>query len=287
MSLLRKVFAWVHDGSGNTIDSASGALKVALTDGAGNAVGSLNGAINVHMAGVHNSIINDSFHQHTGVSTTLTVAAAINDTSVTVASVVGFAIGDYIQIGGHTGDITYTRIINIVGLVIYLNRPLGHTRAIGVAVDQIVLNIASTAGTMAAPQSYTVIPSTGEVWHIERLMTEMVHTTAGDLALFGNLTALTNGVILRRYDGATATYNTFTVWQANEDIFLDTASIQFLSRSGGGGSYATVSFGSFADIGVTVKLDASAGDYLEILIQDDLTTLTNFQMKVQGHLEGA
>lgn len=250
-------------------------------------IGSLGGAINVHMAGVHNYPINDSFHQHTGTTTTLTVAAAIGNTSITVASVAGFAIGDYIQIGGHAGDITYTKIVNIVGLVISINRPLGHIRPIGATVEKILLDISGAIGTIAAPQSYKVVPSTGQVWHIERLMLEMVHNSAGDLASFGNLAALTNGVILRRYDGATGTFGTFTVWNTNEDIFLDTANINFIARAGGGGSYATVAFGSFADIGVTVKLSAATGDYLEVLVQDNITALDNLKMKAQGHLEGA
>ena len=261
---------------------------VYLHDGYGNPISSLNGAIDVHQAGVHNYVINDSFHRHTAVTTTLTVAAVVGDISITVASVVGFAIGDFIQIGGHIGpDITYTRIVNIVGSVIYINRPLGHARAIGSSVEQIIIDLSSAAGTMAAPQSYRVVPSNTQIWHVERLALEMTHATAGDIGLFGSLTSLTNGVVMRRYDGATGTYGTFTVWQNNEDIFTDTTHIDFLTRSGGGGAYATVSFGSFADIGVTVKLDAAAGDYLEVLIQDDITALDNFKMKIQGHLEGA
>lgn len=251
-------------------------------------IGSLGGAINVHLAGVHNYPINDNFHRHTAVNTTLTVAVNIGDTSITVASSVGFAVGDFIQIGGHdTADFTATKIIAIVGNVISINRPLGNTRTVGSAVQQIVVNLASASGSIASPQSYTIIPSSTQVWHVERLMIEMVHSSAGDLSLFGNLTALTNGVVVRRYDGTTATYSTYTVWQSNEDIYLDTGSIQFLTRSGGGGSYATVAFGAFSDIGVTVKLDGSKGDYLQLLVQDNLTAMTSFRAKAQGHLEGA
>lgn len=251
-------------------------------------IGSLGGAINVHLAGVHNSAINDNFHRHTAVQTTLSVASIIGATSITVVSATGFAIGDYIQLGGHiTADFTYTRIIGIVGNVISINRPLGNPRAIGSVVQQIVLNLASISGSMASPQSYTLVPSSTQVWHVERIMIEMVHGSAGDLASFGNLAALTNGVIIRRYDGFSGTYNTLSGWQSNEDIFLDTGNIQFPIRSGGGGSFATIAFGSFSDIGVTVKLDGSVGDYLELLIQDNLTALTNFRVKGQGHLEGA
>lgn len=262
-------------------------IKHAYTfDALGNPIYSLNGAINVHLAGVHNSVVNDNFHQHSGIVTTTTTISSVGDTQIAVVSTVGFSIGDYIQIGGHIGDTTYTKIVNIIGLIMYINRPLGHMRSAGVTVEKIILDLSSSLGTMSTPQSYKVFPSAGQVWHIERIMIDMVHSTAGDLSLFGNIAQLVNGVIMRRFDGTSGTFNTFTVWNTNEDIFLDTASIEFLPRSSGGGSYSTVSFGSFADIGLTIKLDASKGDYLEILIQDNITSLDNFKIKVQGHLEG-
>jgi len=260
--------------------------KVALMDGLGNPIQSLKGALNIHQAGVHTSPINDSFHRHTGTITTLAVAASIGAISLTVASSVGFVAGDSIQIGDHTNDTTHTKILSVVGNVINLNRSLGHIRAIGTSVEIIIIDISSTSGSMAAPISYKIIPSLGVTWHIERFNLEMVHGTAGDLSLFGNLTALINGVLLRRYDGATATFSTYTVWISNEDIFLDTARIEFPVRASGGGSYATISVGSFADIGVTIKLDALAGDYLEVLVQDDITALTSFRIRAQGHYEG-
>jgi len=259
---------------------------VKLLDANNVPIGSLNGAINVHNAGVHFYPINDYFHTHTGVSTTLTVASIIGATSVTVASVVGFAIGNDIQIGGHvSADITYTKIINIIGNVIYINRPLGNTRAIGSIVEKVNINMATTIGTIAAPISYKVVPSDGLVWHVERIMLSMIHTTAGDMGLFGNITSLTNGCVLRKYNGVDGTFSTFDVWQNNSDIYLDFANLSFITRSGGGGAYGTVGSGSFSEIGVTIKLEASLGDYMEILIQDNISGLVDFRLKVQGHLE--
>ena len=250
-------------------------------------IGSLGGAINVHMAGVHNYPINDGFHRHTGTSTTLTVASSVGATSITVASSTGIVAGNTIQIGGHVStDLTYTKVLSVAGNVLNLNRPLGHARAIGATVEVVETDISSIVGTIASPISYRVIPSSGLVWHIERFVIEMVHSSAGDTGLFGNLTALANGCVLRKYNGIDGTFSTFDVWQSNADIYLDFGDIHFETRSGGGGSYATIGFGSFEAIGVTVKLDASIGDYMEILIQDDITALTSFRMRAQGHLEG-
>jgi len=36
---------------------------------------------------------------------------------------------------------------------------------------------------------------------------------------------------------------------------------------------------------VVIRLDPAQGDYLEVLVQDDLTALSGFFIKAQGHIE--
>jgi len=261
--------------------------KTYLCDGVGNPIGSLNGAINVHTAGVHNYPINDSFHQHTATSTTLAVATAIGDTSITVVSSTGIVAGDYLQfVSASYIESTYTKVLSVVGNVININRPIGSIHPIGETIAKIIIDISNSAGSIVAPQSYKINPAPGQVWHIERLSLQMSHASAGYIDSFGGIAALTNGCIIRKYN-SDGTYSTFTVWQSNADIFTDFTNIQFVDRAGGGTTYGTLGVGSFADIGVTVKLDGTLGEYLEILIQDNITALTLFQLKAQGHLETA
>ena len=40
------------------------------------------------------------------------------------------------------------------------------------------------------------------------------------------------------------------------------------------------------DAGSIVYVDGARGDYLELLIQDNLSALSSFRVKVQGHIEG-
>jgi len=259
--------------------------KTYLCDGIGNPIGSLNGAINIHNAGVHYYPINDSFHQHTATNTTLSVAAAIGDISITVASAAGIVTGDYIQlISSSIIESTCTKVLGVVGNVISINRPMGHIHPIGTVVSKVIIDISSSIGSMASPQSYKVTPASTHVWHVERLSLQMSHASAGYIDNFGGIAALTNGCIIRKYN-ADGTFSTFTNWASNANIYLDFTNIQFIDRAGGGTTYGTIGSGSFADIGVTVKLDGSLGEYLEILVQDDITALTLFQLNAQGHLE--
>jgi hypothetical protein len=261
--------------------------KVYICDATGNPIGSLNGALNVHNAGVHYYPINDSFHQHTATSTTLSVATTIGATSITVVSSTGIVAGDYLQfISASYIESTYTKVLSVVGNVININRPIGSVHPIGETIAKIIIDISNSVGSMASPQSYKITPASGQIWHIERLSLQMSHSAAGYIDSFGGIAALTNGCIIRKYNG-NGTFATFTVWQSNADIFTDFTNIQFVDRAGGGTTYGTLGVGSFADIGVTVKLDGTLGEYLEILVQDDITALSLFQLKAQGHLETA
>ncbi len=285
MSLLRQVFAWMHDATGNAIGSNAGALKVALHDASGNPISSLMGAINIHDADVHRETINRQFHQHSTPSTTLSVEALAGNTSITVTSATGFAIGMWLHIEGDNVENVHPKITNIVGNVITIDRPLDWTHPIGSTVDNSLLNM-NVVGGLASPQSFIVVPKPGEVWHLKKLSIAMIHSSAGDFGLFGNLTALTNGVALRRYDGLTGHFDTFTIWRSNGTIDEDMGTVKFVTRSGGGGSYGTAAQGYFDDTGTVVYLNGDNGDYLEVLVQDDLSGLASFKMKAQGHSEG-
>lgn len=260
--------------------------KYALTDGYGNPIQSFNGALNVHDPHGHNVIINEKFHQHTTTATTFAVDAPAQSTSIAVVSSTGFTVGDPIHIEDGVIETNHPIITLIVGNVFTLDRPLDNAFAIGDSITKTIQNM-NVVGSLLSPQSFRVIPRSGEVWHLMRILIEITHSTSlGDNGLFGDLPALTNGVLLRRYDGTTAKYNTFTDWKDNGDIMTDMYDVNYSARSGNKGSYGTNARGTFYATGAVLRLDADAGDFLELLIQDDLSALDSFRINAQGHIEG-
>jgi len=254
----------------------------------GESVGVYRGALNVHDADVHRQIVNEQFDQHQATVTTIASAVTAGDTSITVASAVGFAVGNYIHIINAAGTVdenVHPKITAIAGAVLTLDRPLDNAYAIGDSVYLTVLDMSTTAGTLAAPQTYIMAPLPGHTWHITRILIEMTHGTAGDNGLFGDLPELTNGVVLRRYDGLTGATSTFTIWRNNSDIVTDMFDVVYSARSGGGGAYGTNCRGTFTNAGAIVYLNGTDGDRMEVLVQDDITGLTSFRIKAQGHYE--
>jgi len=247
----------------------------------------LKGAVNIHDADVHHRAINVYVHQHTAVATTISSDTSVSDYQVNVADTTGFNAGDTIDINTSTIETTHPTITNITpGTpgVFELDRRLDVAHFTGDAVTQAIINLSSQIGTLAAPQEYFAGPPPGEVWHIINLTLAMGHGTAGDFGLFGNVGALTNGVVIRvRING---NYGTLTNWKTNGEINVDTGDVTFHARSGGGGTWGTASNGAFKTrTGAIMRLDGDTNDQFEVYVQDDLTGLVFWNMKIQGHLE--
>lgn len=244
----------------------------------------LDGAVDVHVRDLHNVVVNDYVHAH-GATTTLSVAANIGDISIDVVSAVGFTIGQFVHLGVNTNTIEpiHPQITDILGTVITLDRPIDNNFLIGDAVTVSIIDLNTTIGSLAAPISYKYLPGINRVEHIHRIMISMIHATSADDSTFGNITALTNGVVFRaQVNGVTGT---FTNWKSNRDFILDFFDVVYTDKAGAG-SFGTRGRGSFSEIDIAIKLDGSTGDFLEVLIQDDLTALTSFRIKTQGHVEG-
>ncbi|NOQ48192.1 MAG: hypothetical protein GQ576_03500, partial [Methanococcoides sp.] len=246
---------------------------------------SLNGSLNVHQADVHTVITNELFHRHTGISTTVSVAAVPGDTSIDVVSVTGFAQGNFLELENGSVEPTLPVVTDITGTVITLDRPLDQALPIGADVHQISVDM-NVVGSLASPIIFSVEPDNAEAWHIVSFILSATFITEADDSKFGNLPALENGCTLRGYNGTYGVYRTFTNWKTNSDIKLDMYDLPYTDKSGGG----LFGMNGNGDIrnrtGVAPHINATAGDKIELWIQDDLSGLSSFKLKAQGHIEG-
>jgi len=267
-------------------------FPVGLFDGYGEPIGSLRNAINIHDADVHDVPVNELFHRHTGVDTTIAVATVAGvTTTIQVVDGSAFADGDPIQIeqtvdGVTTIEVTFPTIISGgTTNTLVLDRPLDFAFGITATVEVVSTNIAVDGSV--TPVSFKLIPDGDQEWHVVRFLLGMVHASAGDDSKFGDITGgLTNGCVLRGYNGAADQFRTFTNWKTNFDIKMDMYNLPNTDKAGAG-NYGTNGRGSIRDgTGAVPKLDGATGSYLELLIQDDLTDLIKFNLKGQGHIEG-
>lgn len=240
----------------------------------------------IHEEHVHQFEFNTHMARSLTTSTTLTVAAPASSYQVTVASVAGLAVGNKIQLRTTTyREFDYLRIQAINGLVIDLDRRIDQAYPIGSIIERFSLDL-NVAGTLAAPISYKYYPRPGKVQHLENLIVYIRSALQPYDSYFGGIAGLTNGVHFRKYNGATATYTGLDVVRVNQRFKQSGWYVEYGDRSSPADAYSTLAKINLLQFSSTMRrLVASAGDYFEILVQDDLTSLVGFECKVAGHEE--
>jgi hypothetical protein len=259
--------------------------EVWLFDGTGNAIGSLDGAIDVHQADVHTALISRHLIDFDS-STEAISSVSAGDTVLLVASTTGFVDGDSVVLkdsDGYVREHHFEVIAVVADTSIELDTPVSTDYATG-TVEEVILNCAVDGS--GATVVYEAGPPADEVWHITRLNISITDETAMDDSEFGGLgSALEYGVVVRENKNS-GTYSTLTNWKVNGNMVEDMYDVTYVARTLPAGSYGLRGRWTFEKAGVIVKLDGSTSDKIEVLIQDDLTGLLTFKMKVQGHKEG-
>jgi hypothetical protein len=247
-------------------------------------VTSYRGALDVNSAWVHRKIVNETYHQHTGDSTTPSVAISGGDISITFTSVAGFAIGSQCKLTeGSTQEGGLLTVTDITALVVTMDRPIGNDYTTAADIAEVTTNMA-VSGTLAAPEIFEIDPPEGVVWQFTRIMASITDNASMDDSRFGGIAALTNGVTLRATTTAGRTI-VFANWKSNYDMKLDMFDVAYSDKSPAG-FYGLNTRWTFTKSEVVAELDGDASPVqkLEVLIQDDLTDLETFYQRGQGRV---
>jgi hypothetical protein len=147
-----------------------------------------------------------------------------------------------------------------------------------VSVDQNVL------GTIDAPVKFELCVPPDLTWDLTRIMPTMVLAGQPDDGLFGDITALTNGVM---YGFESDIFDTYLLSiKANAGYKASAFDVNYSARSGGGGSWGMVvrkSFSGEDKWGVTIRLVSDTNDCFVKYVQDDLRLINVFRDKLMGH----
>lgn len=156
-----------------------------------------------------------------------------------------------------------------------------YTTAGGCFIQNVDMNV---NGSVTAV-NFAVAPQGKYRWDITRMMIGMVLATAGDDGKFGNLSALTTGLFMRKEDSENS-QNLMNI-KDNSDFRLEGYDVEYPPRSGGGGDYgmaARISYSGQAKAGVVIRLSGKTGDSYRATVRSDLLLIGKFRIKVQGHV---
>ena len=245
-------------------------------------------ALVVHNEDIDVQLINFLMHEETGTTFTLASAASSGDTAITVTNAAGLSVGDRLEITeGQNIQFSLPIITNIATNTLTLDGPLDDDYTVAATVELVETNMA-VLGTLGSPVSYVIKPHASDIWHLTRLNFSMVHKSAAADNLFGSLAALTNGVVLRSHTALNGIL-TLANWKNNQQFKEDMFDVIYSDKAGPTlfGTSGRWSFKQRTD--TIIRLDGAQGDFLEVLVQDDLTATSNeisdFQIKMQGHID--
>jgi len=243
-----------------------------------------NGGIPVNVQDQHTRALDLDFIQAAGVPTTLTVETALEDMTITIADTTGFDAGNVVGIFSGEGFFYFGKQIGApAGQVVTLDTPIDKKfttalSAVITATDELAVNGSVTTeifqiGPVGVPRDLEV--------DITRITGYIQSGSAMDDALFGNLAALTNGVVLRVNNEVID-----NVWniKSNGDIGLLCFDAAYTDKAPAGsfGYRFRNTYAGPSKHGVTLRL--MGGEMLEVLIQDNLSGLESFRMMAQGHV---
>jgi hypothetical protein len=268
------------------IGQNDGSQKTQIVDGIGNVIGSLNNSLNVHNADVHTKIISRHFKNFNGATVNPSSAISPGDILINVTNTTGFAVGNEIVIKDSSGDIReHLFIITnlVVNTSITVDKPIERSYTTSATLEIVISNM-NVNGSLSTPIIFEIKPPSDEIWHLTRLLMSITDDTVGqfDDSKFGSLAPLTNGVSLRENKS-----NLFNIenWKNNAELIITMFDVVYSDSAPAGNEGLRGRF-TFARADAIVKLDGSLDEKIEVLIQDDLTSLTGFIMKCQGHIEG-
>lgn len=215
-------------------------------------------------------------------------AVAIGDRSVTVASATGISAGSYLIIyNGDSNRYFLCHVVSIVSTTATIDTPFDFAFPSGSTVDVAITNMNENGSSMPlvfgirGSGMTSAVPSSVD---ITRIILTCITESAADLSLFGDLTELTNGLVMRHRK--LSSYNHIFNVKSNRELAGIMFDFDILSASnpaqGVDGFKGRLTFAGQEKVGVVKRL--RPGEDLELIIADDLSGLTTFEVIAEGHI---
>lgn len=240
-----------------------------------------NGAIPVNIQDQHSQIINSYAVKVSG--SVMTLASNITLGSYTAVMTAGhtFVNGDTFYIAQDDKSFMAT-VLNVATNTLTLDTPFDYAFP---SASSVVFEVSKHMNVDGSSTTQIFEIATGAASTISldiySLRLHIMDNTAMDESTFGGISALTRGLVCRK---VSANGSQYFYWNAKTNgelsIMIDNTEYSTKAPSG---QYAVMFQWKIREThGVSIRIEP--GDKLELLVQDDLTSLTSMECTVQGHV---
>lgn len=239
-----------------------------------------NGGVPVNIQDQTTEIV-DVFFCRTLNTVTLAGTVTIDTKTATFTAWHGFVVGNMACFKEWT-HFFQAQVINVATNVITIDRPFdfAFTAASTATRTSKEMNI----DWSVTPVIFRVTPVWTTVkFDITKLIFHIEDNVAMDDSKFWWITALTNGIVLRKKDGV---YKSIFNSKSNGDFSHHCSETQYWDHAPAW-EYSFKAIKKFAwpeNHGVVIRLDPASNDEFQVIIQDNLTALTDFHCIALGHV---
>lgn len=213
---------------------------------------------------------------HKVSTTTLTLDTSSGDETITATTGHGILVGD--QVALQEGENVFQAGVTAVsGDDITLDCPIDYPYTTSALLTREQIN--GNVNGSVTPVDFTIKPQTGQIWDIYEFTMYIESTGSADLTKFGDITnGLTNGILIRKKDG---TYENIFCAKNNGDLYFRCEETEFLEKP----YYSFKATFKFPEqTGVALRLNGNEGEFFEVLVRDNLSSLLRFNMFSTGHV---
>jgi len=199
--------------------------------------------------------------------------------TIVLTSVTGLSVNDVFGLfqDGSNPASYFGTIKSIVDDTLTMNMPIDIAYNTDSAVGYELLTNMNVDGS--TPQIFTMTNQSQTPIDITRMILHITDQTIMDDAKFGGISALTNGVVLRKKYADGTYLNYFDI--KNNGKIGELCYDKTYDDKAPSGYFGLTARLTFKKLGSVIRL--SQGESLEILIQDDLTDLDTFTAMIEGH----
>ncbi len=242
----------------------------------------LNGGIPVNLQDQTSPLIIASMSVEVA-ATMMDAAGSIDDLTIDVVDSTGFIIGQYLSIFSVADNRFYlASVLGIASNTITLDTPLDFAFPSGSFVTVGDRNM-SVNGSVT-PVIYglrNTEEQIGSSFDITRIIISCLTTSTIDLSMFGNIAGgIAKGIVLRKVDGI---YRNVFNAKTNAELknLMYDFDIQVALGAQQDGMNGRMTFGGQNKMGVVIRINP--GEDLQLIVQDDLSSLISFSIICEGH----